>query len=1160
MQRIFLLAGLLLTIVCSAQDRGATVTNTQPTVTGNVYALVVGVSKYNEVTPLRFANRDAEAFVDFLKSKSGGNVPADNIKILTDEEATRSNFWMEYTDLKKRIKEGDMFYVYFAGHGDIEQDISEGDPLLLLSKSYKQNYIAGGEYISLSDLSRYLGAISKKGITVVFIADACHSGAMLSGGNTGRETTVVALQQSWGNEIKFLSCQPSEVSEENVKWGGGRGIFSFVLEEGLKGLADTNNDSTVSVGEIKRYLESEVPKQTGDAQNPDIRGDLKKKLATVDIAVVTALREQKRQSLNEMVAMNTGRSAEDNLLAVASPQVKDYYTKFKTALDKGELLRPEGMSAWDLFTKLNSSDAAPELLRIVKRNFVSALQDGAMLFIQSQLSGQKDVDDFNEKVINEQMAKWNSGIENLEAAIKILGDDHYLTPSYQARKLYLEAYILYFKISSYTREYTTENLNRCIAKLDSAIALEENASYAYYLLGDVYSYCGREPKAWAAYEDYLKLNPKDGFAFVNLAVLARRDKNRAKADSLTAVALRVGSNHKDELLDYVAGYYYNFEDMDSAVKYFDKALEVNPTLESSHLNLGVIYKAQKIYDKAEFHYKKVLEADSTYAWAYNNLANVYSVKGDKEKAIEHYEKAILYDSGYHVAITNLAIQLEDMGQYDKAFQLYHKSKSIEPYYKNTYYGIGNIHYNRAAYDSAIMYYYYCTRLDTSYAKAYYWLGKSYEKDGDEDDAIYYYKEAALQDSTYADPYNAIGNVYYNKEDYKNAILYYSAAVGLDTAEATYWNNLGKAYQYSDSVEVAEKIFRRKVLKLDSCNSTAFIQLGNILYDKAAYDSAANYYSHAIRCDSTEHVTYYNMGLVSEKRKDYKQAVVYYKQSLKIDSTYKKALSSIGDAYSYYLEEPDSMIKYYELYLERDTAYNYDMLYALGYQYFVKNDSVNALKYFNTILQRQESGISNYLIALIHHNGGNVKEAMPWYKRAEADTTYHTYIYTQYAAIEEADSNYEKSIAHLKYVLDLDPKNIYALNRTGYMLGYYLKQPTEGRAYIEKAMAIDTANKNQSYTYLASNYFSAGDTAASLEWYFKALEKNPDDLQAIYNIGCVYSLTGKTKDALKYIELSLEKGYDNFDHMATDKDLENIRQLKEYKDLIARYKAKKKGKK
>lgn len=1160
MYRLLILCSLLAVITSSAQDRGAAVTNTQPAPTGKVYALIVGVSKYSEVVPLKYANRDAEAFAEFLKSKAGGAVDPANIKLYKDEEATRANIFDELYYLKSIVQPGDLLYFYFAGHGDIEQDLSEGeDALLLLHKSLTKNYLSGNEYIPLDKLRSYIGNFSKKGVNVVFIADACHSGAMLIGGTQGRERTLHALAESWGNEVKFLSCQPSEVSEENSKWGGGRGIFSYALEEGLKGLADKNGDSIVTVGEIKRYLESEVARQTDDAQNPDVRGDPKKELAKVDMQVYYALREQKQKALPEMVAMNNARSAEDNLLASASPQVKEDYGKFKSALDNGHLLSPDGISAMAFFSKINSSDASAELKRIMKRNFVSALQDGAMLFIQNQLGGKKDVDDYNQEVVQQQMNKWQAGIDNLNAAINILGDDHYLTPAYKARKLYLEAYVLYFKMTTYTREYTTENLNACIAKLASAVMLEENASYAYYLLGEVYTYRGRENLAEENYLKYLRLNPNDGYAYVNLATLALRDNKKALADSLIEVGVKVGSNHMDEFMDYVAGFYYNWEDFEKAKKYYTKALEYNKKLMSAYLNLGVIAKAGKDYKAAEYNYKKVLEIDSTYAWAYNNLANVYVLTKRKDDALRNYAKAIQYDSGYHVAVNNLAIQYENMEDYDQAFKLYHKAKSIEPYYTNSYFGIGNIHYNKANYDSAIMYYYYCTLLDTNYAKAYYWLGKAYEQNGDKESAALHFYKAATHDTTYGEPWNALGNMAYNKQEYTEAAIFYLAAVGCDTTDKIFWTNLGKAYQYSDSTDLAMKIFRKVINHKDATYSTPYIQIGNIFYDREQYDSAKAYYLKALKYDSLETTAYYNLGLVNDMQKKFDQSISCYRKAIRLDSTYAKAYSSLGDVFIN-TDKPDSAIKYYQLYLKLDTSFNYDILYSIAYNYFIRPDSANAFKYFNKILEHQNDALSIYIIGTLHQNGGNNTEARKWYKQIEDDVAYRGYVLTQYATIEEVDSNYNKAFDYYQQALQHDSTNVYVWNRIGYLLGYYLKKPMEGRPYIEHAMTMDSVNKNQSFTYMASNYFLAGDTATSLQWYFKAMEKNKEDIMAPYNVGCIYSLQGNIPQALKYLEQSLKMGYNDFEHMSKDHDLDNIRTTKEYKDLIARYQAKNNQKK
>jgi len=53
---------------------------TQPS---HVYALVIGISSYLEkdIPQLKFANRDAAAFADFLRSRAGGSVPEENITI-----------------------------------------------------------------------------------------------------------------------------------------------------------------------------------------------------------------------------------------------------------------------------------------------------------------------------------------------------------------------------------------------------------------------------------------------------------------------------------------------------------------------------------------------------------------------------------------------------------------------------------------------------------------------------------------------------------------------------------------------------------------------------------------------------------------------------------------------------------------------------------------------------------------------------------------------------------------------------------------------------------------------------------------------------------------------------------------------------------------------
>lgn len=140
--------------------------------------------------------------------------------------------------------------------------------LLLLYNSPNGNYFGmKDDVLEILDLKRYLSPLSEKGVEMIFIVDACHSGN-LNGGIKGIERTASALASSWGKEYKILSCQPNQLSLESTEWGGGRGLFSLHLEEGMKGLADRNNDSKVSFSELERYIKDNVETYSEEKQIP----------------------------------------------------------------------------------------------------------------------------------------------------------------------------------------------------------------------------------------------------------------------------------------------------------------------------------------------------------------------------------------------------------------------------------------------------------------------------------------------------------------------------------------------------------------------------------------------------------------------------------------------------------------------------------------------------------------------------------------------------------------------------------------------------------------------------------------------------------------------------------------------------------------------------
>ncbi|MCS3794838.1 transglutaminase domain-containing protein [Niastella sp. OAS944] len=56
--------------------------------------------------------------------------------------------------------------------------------------------------------------------------------------------------------------------------------------------------------------------------------------------------------------------------------------------------------------------------------------------------------------------------------------------------------------------------------------------------------------------------------------------------------------------------------------------------------------------------------------------------------------------------------------------------------------------------------------------------------------------------------------------------------------------------------------------------------------------------------------------------------------------------------------------------------------------------------------------------------------------------------------------------------------------------------------------------------------------------------------ALYNLCCIYSLQNKQMQSLKFLEKSIAAGYYNYANIAADKDLNNIRPLKKFTQLVA----------
>lgn len=117
---------------------------------------------------------------------------------------------------------------------------------------------------------------------------------------------------------------------------------------------------------------------------------------------------------------------------------------------------------------------------------------------------------------------------------------------------------------------------------------------------------------------------------------------------------------------------------DSAVKYLEKAVELNPGLTSAFFNLGYTYQITNQPEKAIENYEKALAIESWDVRTMSNLAQLYSRTGNTEKAIELNEDIIKLDPQLDVPYINLGSYALKNGDQLKAIEYFDQALRVNP--------------------------------------------------------------------------------------------------------------------------------------------------------------------------------------------------------------------------------------------------------------------------------------------------------------------------------------------------------------------------------------------------------------------------------------------------------------------------------------------------
>ncbi len=1158
----------------TASRRGGQVSSTSQAnnFPANTYALIIGISDYAYIKPLKSADQDASLFMRFLLSPSGGSVPRSNILFVANDSAKcgditiRAYGWVS----TRSVKKGDRFYIYFAGHGDAMNDRMQF--FMAHDANPQDKNLMNCGAVRVSDFKYgFIEPLIQKGAEVIFIVDACRSNE-LKGGPDGQKYFRNSILAEKNGEMMLIATGQNQVAYEDKDYGKGHGLFTYYLIEGLLGKADEegDNDGIVSFSDLKDYVPRKVRQETSKnkakfptVQEPEFCCN---EFGTALISKVDKDELAKLKNKEEMrsilgssttdLASNTGGRGSSNQKPDSIIGV--YYRSFNKALKDQKLTGPN--SAEDFYNKMVKRSADDPQTIEAKYALAGEFINFGQAKINIYLSG-KDVNSVNllgkmlskdknsgmllneeaEKMERIMTVKYKEAADLMEKAINILKKDEFIT-----RSLYPKLWFL--RVKSYLG-YEDDKINYDSAlKLSRrALASDTNAAYNYHTMGLMLAYS----------------YPDSGLYYYHRSI--------EKAPGWSYPYNEIGA------------VYYDRNKFDSAIVYYKKALAIDSTFSFPYINLGLVYYNQKDLVKAEQMYNKALEKDSSSGTAYNNLALIYEKRGDTTKAIQLYKKAINKDSLFSNAYHNLGTVLDKQHKTKEAEKIFLTGIRKTPDYATLYNDLGILYFTSQNYvqaekyfllstqkdaytvypffnlgllydetnrpDKAEEYFLKTANLDKTYYSAYYNLAFLYEKKKDTTMAIEYYLLTIEAAPDYAPAYNDIGLLNYSRRNYDEAEKYFKLAIEKDPASVYPYYNLGLIASIRND-DAKTEMYYKKAIEIDPLYSKAYYNLGNLYYTTSQVDKAEYYFKKTIEIDKNYIKAYNDLGLIYHTRKDEKQAEYYYKECLRIDSNYVYAYHNLGilylDGNKYDLSE-----RYLRKALKKDSNF-VKSLYYLGQLYETKKDSVNAEKYYLLTIKKSptyadpyndlgrlyyrqkkldlaeknfrkavdlDSNFSSAIhnVGLVNHDKGNLQIAERYYLRAISKSATFGNPHYELATIYEGQKLYDKAAYHYEQSIE---KNYNVVAALAGVCAIYLSEKVD----MTKADRI------------ISRYVTL----------------YPDNERGYYYKSMYYAENSDFNKSIEYLETSLKKGLVNFRLFEIMGSYPEVRAMPKYDQLLKKY--------
>ena len=224
--------------------------------------------------------------------------------------------------------------------------------------------------------------------------------------------------------------------------------------------------------------------------------------------------------------------------------------------------------------------------------------------------------------------------------------------------------------------------------IDEALKESEQDKEILKLAGLIYVNLQLWRNAQKFFESVIKFEQNDATSWFYLANCYEKlgDNISSKNAYITVIDLRPEYLEAYQALCVIA---LKMNDIETAITYAQKGLELNPDSFIYDFIIGTAYMKNKDFELAEQPLKKSLEKMPNNTGTLNSLGTCYMAQNKTEEAIETYQKAIELNPEFDIAQNNIGVvYLDGFDDAKRALGYFESACALNPNYTLAYFNAG----------------------------------------------------------------------------------------------------------------------------------------------------------------------------------------------------------------------------------------------------------------------------------------------------------------------------------------------------------------------------------------------------------------------------------------------------------------------------------------